>query len=149
MASVLNAARTLGEISGWSLSNLQMQKILYIAQMLHIGRTGRPMFSEDFEAWDFGPVAYELYRKAKIFGSRKVSDVFFEPKLPLESAERSSILSAYQSMRDLTPGQMVALTHRDNGAWAKCYRPGERGRVIPKELILQEYKDISAKNAPA
>ena len=41
--TVFRAARTLGAASGWTLSNLAMQKTLYIAQMIHLTSHGRPL----------------------------------------------------------------------------------------------------------
>jgi uncharacterized phage-associated protein len=138
--SIESVARTLGRLSGWSLSNLELQKIAYMAEMIYLGRTGgRRLINEDFEAWDNGPVVPELYHKAKAFGSRPVRDVFTAPELAPGTPEYQAVLDAYNLLRDRNPGQLVAMTHRRTGAWASRYTPGVKGVKIPKQLMLEEY----------
>lgn len=38
------------------ISNLQLQKILYYIQVDFLKRTEQPVFSDNIEAWKFGPV---------------------------------------------------------------------------------------------
>jgi len=35
--------------------------------------------------------------------------------------------------------ELVAMTHSENGAWAKHYVPGVRSKVIPDADIIAEY----------
>ena len=141
-ASIISVARTLGHISGWSLSNLQMQKIAYIAEMMHLGRTGFPLTYEDWQAWDYGPVQPELYHKAKVYGTSAVKDIFAATPLMPGSTEYRAANDAYEAMRGFSAGQMVAVTHKPNGAWANHYRSGRRGMVIPKYDIHREYETL-------
>jgi|GEM_PF-6636616 len=53
----LSAARAICELRDWEVSNLELQKILYIAHMVYLGETdSHPLIKENFEAWDYGPV---------------------------------------------------------------------------------------------
>ena len=65
-----DAAHRLGVNSGWSLSNLQLQKILFMADMNFVGQGKGRLIDEDFEAWDYGPVLPSLYRECKPFGAK-------------------------------------------------------------------------------
>lgn len=141
MASVMSAARTLGEISGWSLSNLTMQKTLYIAQMFQLGRGLPPLFPEHFEAWDYGPVVPKLYHKLKMFGAKPVQDIFYERELPASAPEMQALLDAYGTTKSFSGGKLVAITHWEGGAWARRYEPHKRGRVILNSEIAQEFHD--------
>lgn len=139
---VLVAAKRLAERSGWSLSNLELQKILYLAHMFHLGRTGEPLVAGNFQAWEYGPVHPELYHHAKIFGSSPVENVFHSvPTLP-EGPEAAIIDEALRGLQSARPGQLVAATHRKDGAWDKNYVPGARGIVIPNHHILEEYNEM-------
>jgi uncharacterized phage-associated protein len=139
--SALSAARTLCELRNWAVSNLELQKILYIAQMFHLGQTGRPLINEKFEAWDYGPVVPELYSRAKAFGKAPVRNVFhWIPDVPFDAPEYKSLAQAANATRDMTSGQLVSVTHWSGGAWSQCYRPNERGVVIPNSMILDEYR---------
>jgi uncharacterized phage-associated protein len=139
--SVLQVARTIGDLSGWTKSNLELQKIAYVAEMIYLGRTGQPLTNGNFQAWDRGPVNPELYHWAKLYGASPVKQDVFRRVSPLteDSAEYRAVRDAYNAMKGLSPWQMVAATHQKNGAWASCYQPGAKGVVIPKDRIRAEY----------
>lgn len=135
----LSAAKALCEISGWQLSNLELQKILYIAEMLSLGETGAPLLSDEFEAWDYGPVLRRVYHHVKGFGAGPVGNVFHRvAPLPEGSRGLEFLRRAYAMTRALTPGQLVAFTHDDDGAWASVYKPGY-SRPILRPSIVAEY----------
>jgi uncharacterized phage-associated protein len=140
--SALSAARTLCELRKWNVSNLELQKILYLAHMFYLGRNGAPLLNEDFEAWDYGPVIPELYHRAKAFGSGPVRNVFhWVPPVPPGTTEYEVLREAVEATRAMRAGQLVAITHWDRGAWAQVYRPGLRGVKIPNHAIAGEYRD--------
>lgn len=138
--SPLQAAKHLCEFSGWSLTNLKLQKIAYIAQMLHIGETGgRRLIDGEFEAWDYGPVSTPIYREVRGFGADAIQNVF--RRFPPASNDAQEFLrEIYDNLAGWTPGQLVAFTHRNDGAWARHYIPGGKGVMIPDQSILDEYR---------
>lgn len=139
--SPLAAAKRLCEKSGWSISNLELQKLLYIAHMFYLGRTGAPLISGHFEAWDYGPVHPALYHRAKVFGSSPVRNVFRMAEELIAGDEVDVLDETIASLSNAPPGKLVAITHWEDGAWAKHYSPGSRSAVIPNDDIRQEYLD--------
>jgi uncharacterized phage-associated protein len=149
--SVLSAARAIGKRSDWTLSNLELQKIIYLAHMFYLGRTdGLALVFGQFEAWDYGPVHPELYRRARIFGSDPVQDIFDQSPFP-QGAEKVILDEAFDSLGSAGPGRLVNATHRKGGAWETHYAPGVRHCAIPNQDILAEYLalDGGADNAEA
>jgi len=143
--SILSAAKYLAAKSGWSLSNLELQKILYLAHMFHLGRHGKPLVRETFEAWDYGPVQPALYHKAKMFGSDPVKNIFHSiPDIPA-GTEREIIDEALISLGNAGPGRLVNATHHEGGAWYRNYLPGIRHCIIPNEDILAEYRGLDGR----
>jgi len=140
--STMAAAKFLGQRSGWSLSNLELQKYLYIAHMLHLGQHGEPLIDGHFEAWDYGPIVPRLYHKAKAFGAGPVKDVF--PKtdgIRPGSPESDSLEKALDMLQGAEPGRLVAISHANHGAWARHYRSDRRSIVIPNADIAEEYRN--------
>src|SRR5690606_34271187 len=129
--SVLVAARTLGELSAWQLTNLQIQKVLYIAQMLHLGRTGEPLFSDRFEAWELGPVVPRLYRALKGYRSNVVAGIDAPSVFAFGTSPAFAIDDAFVMTQHMSAGQLVTFTHRPGGAWDLNFRQGEKGCIIP------------------
>lgn len=57
------------------LSNLKLQKLLYFVQAEFLTSQGRTCFTDDIEAWNFGPVVPAVFREFKIFGSFHIPPV--------------------------------------------------------------------------
>ena len=134
------SATQICELGGWRVTNLELQKILYIAHMVHMGENnGARLINGSFEAWDYGPVEPNIYHKVKIFGGNPIQDIFFAHP-PIEmSAEWNTIVNAAKFLLGKRPGELVAITHWEKGAWAKNYVSGIKGIAIPDSDIIAEY----------
>lgn len=141
--STFEAAKALGHFAGWRLSNLQMQKILYLAHMFYMGRNGgEPLINEEFQAWDYGPVLPTLYHKISFLGRNPVHDVFYGVRLMQEGKEAQILHEAAQNLSKARPGALVNYTHKPLGAWDRNYVQGARNRIIPNDQILEEYRTL-------
>jgi uncharacterized phage-associated protein len=138
--NVLDAARHMAARSDWSLSNLKLQKLLYLSHMFYMGRhDGEPLVHGTFEAWDYGPVHVPLYHRVKVYGSDPVTSLAGGDILDSASPEATILDEAYDALGDSRAGQLINATHKEGGAWANNYIPGARGVIIPNEDILAEY----------
>ena len=139
--SSLAAAREMCRANGWRVSNLELQKLLYITQMLSLGRSqgADPLINSRFQAWDLGPVIPDVYHRAKAFGDNPVPDVFKIADYPTGKPKRL-IEEVAESFADYSPYDLVEFTHWPYGAWAKHYMPGIHGIVIPNKDIVDEYR---------
>lgn len=135
------AARELCRLSGWTLSNLKLQKLLYIAELYCVGESNGTdqLIASRFEAWDYGPVVPDSYHMLKIFGSRPVANIF--RRVPeIEDAEKKELLArVHRVYGSLPAGQLVHITHWEEGAWAKRYAPGANVEITRQD-ILEEYR---------
>ena len=136
--TAMEAAKKACRRTGWRLSNLELQKILYLAQLRYkrANRGGR-LFSALFEAWDYGPVIPEVYHKAKAFGSDPVQNVFHGVKDEQHPLDKD-LFASVDLLKSSSPAHLVGMTHRSKGAWATFYRPGIRGVIIPDSAIDRE-----------
>lgn len=144
----IHIAKKLCEISNWSITNLQLQKLLYIASMLYAKNSHR-LIDEDFEAWHYGPVVPEVYDKTRFYGADIIKHIFDDNKYryydPKHEKQVDEFLrSTWEQLKNTTTATLVAITHWEEGAWAKNYDP-EYKRIIPFQDILQEYKDRDAR----
>lgn len=143
-----SVCRYICEKGGWKVSNLQLQKLLYLAQMVHLGEHGERLTDADFQAWDYGPVEPTVYRKVRMFGSGPISDVFYDARaFKADDQRKKSLDLVCDQLLSVTPGRLVDITHWDKGAWVKNYVPGFKGLTIPDADIVAEYHARSAKRA--
>lgn len=141
VARLDSVARYICEKGGWKVSNLQLQKLMYLAQMIHMGRNnGKPLFDGNFQAWDYGPVEPSLYHRAKSYGSRALPDIFHDALgFKSEDPRRAVLDDVCERFLKFTPGELVDITHSESGAWATFYVPQAKGISIPNDAILREY----------
>ncbi len=138
--SALASARRMCERSDWTLTNLQLQKMMYLAQMFHLGQKGDRLFNGGFEAWDFGPVLPSVYHQVKMYGRDRIEGGFFGVGA-VNDPERAKMLDdACDQLSKMSAPRLVDITHWSEGAWAKNYTPGQHGILIPDADIVNEYK---------
>ena len=115
------------------ISNLQLQKILYYIQKAFLNRGDRA-FSDNIEAWQFGPVVPNVYDHYCGYGAMPIS--FSSIKCDVAKEDKQLIDSIVESKRVLAPWDLVEETHKKGGAWDKTYKNGSGSHeVIPTELI--------------
>lgn len=139
----LEAAKIACEASDWTISNLQLQKILYIAHMLYSGRNNNnPLIVGDaFQAWEYGPVLPSVYQYVKAFGASPIRNVFRSIGESGDSDEKRALVNSVGQLSKFPPFKLVQVTHDPRGAWAKVYVPNGHC-IIPQEYILDEYNTI-------
>lgn len=142
--STMDAAKLICGLGNWQVTNLKLQKILYLAHMVYMGNhQGEPLVGDLFEAWDYGPVVPALYHAVKQYGNKPIRTGFYTANdITLESNEGSEIKAAADYLLPKSPSRLVDFTHRKGGAWEQNYVPGVLGVTIPNEDIMAEYKDI-------
>ena len=68
--------------SGEAITNLKLQKLCYYAQGLALARLGRPLFFDDIQHWQHGPVVPALWREYRGFRTTPIPS----PDHPLDLA---------------------------------------------------------------
>lgn len=116
------------------VSNLQLQGILYIIQKTFL-RAGVPVFEDEFEAWQIGPVILKVYNSYCGFGASGIRLSFPDAQVPDELRKTIDIL--IRAKRQLAPWELAEETN--DAAWKQTYSNGTGNhRCIPKNLIRQQ-----------
>ena len=149
LMATFRAAKTIFDLKGGKASNLSLQKLLYLSHMVHLGTKGMPLATNEFQAWDYGPIEPELYHKLKAYGSSNVPSIFPAPAYEDGSDEFESITVVMDQLKDTPSRKLVEITHWKGGAWAKHYSPSGRSIKIPDRDILKEFHDRNPEHAAA
>jgi uncharacterized phage-associated protein len=142
MVGMFDLSKTVCQMSGWNLTHLKLQKVLYILQMYHLGRHDSPLFFGSFEAWDYGPVEPNLYQKLSGFGNSPLPGwAFLEHKIIATNHEDFEFIN---EILDVVLRRhvsfLVAFTHDELGAWSRIYEKGKMHTPITNEDIRAEYE---------
>lgn len=138
MANVFDVAEVFIQFANQSeddqMTNLKLNKLLYYAQGAFLARTGRPLFSNQIEAWDYGPVVPEVYHRYKVCGKNPIASGDEEIDSSRFSAEEMEAL--FDVMREFgryTGSALVSLTHKAGTPWRKAKEA--RSQTIEQSAI--------------
>ena len=102
------------------LTHMKLQKLIYIANGIHLARNGQPLIIEPIETWDYGPVVQSVYQNYKIFGSSQISVNAFEgliPEVKLDDNAKKSIDDAWTVGKGVDGIQLSNWTHKEGSPW--------------------------------
>jgi uncharacterized phage-associated protein len=149
-----------------ALTQMQLQKLVFIAHGWSLALTGNPLVSDQFEAWEFGPVSRDLYEHTKYFGrftidrlirpGDDIAATFFlngdrqargEPyQAHLTASEAEMVSRVFRRYGRLSGQALSRLTHQPGTPWNAAYRRGRNSR-IEDHAIEQHYRSL-AEDAP-
>jgi uncharacterized phage-associated protein len=112
---------------GYEISNLKLQKLLFLCHAFYLVETGRPLIRGSFEAWQYGPVHREAYDAFKVYGSKPITEdaLRFDPitgarksiAIPTDRVVSDVIQNVARFYGSKSPTELVELTHAKNGPW--------------------------------
>ena len=96
--------------------------------MFYLGENGKPLFYANFEAWDFGPVEPNLYKKLMNAGADNIPRWFFilEDTISRDDPDYEFIENLTNILLEKSPSFLVSYVHDDKSAWKKVYKQGEK-----------------------
>ena len=143
------------------MTQMKIQKLVYIAHGWHLAMLDRPLIREKIEVWRWGPVIPDLYHDLKEFGNQPVTRKSVEividgtavnlraPKISFadRDTDTTKILldRVWKVYRGYTAAQLSAMTHRKGTPWQDMAR--NLKIYIPNKLIQKYYKNRINKNA--
>ena len=134
------------EERGHSLSNLKLQKLVYIAHGFYLGFFEEPLSNAGAQAWKYGPVFPSLYQNLKKYGAGRVTDhISTYDKVEKNSPEADFIKDIWESYGNLSPVALVARTHKPGTPWDEVWKQ-KSGATIPDDLIMQHFKKLIEEN---
>lgn len=133
-------------LSKKSFCQLALEKIMYFVDCEYIKKYGEPIFSDEFQAWDLGPVIPKVYRKYKFYGYDKISltdkqkVIICSKMMKFKNYDRISevIDEVIDRYKEYTANDLVTESHEEGSPWDLVYNGGlGRNEKISKSLIKQ------------
>jgi uncharacterized phage-associated protein len=125
------------------LTHMKLQKLIYIANGIHLALHGKPLIIEPIETWDYGPVIQSVYRNYKMFGSSIISVNAFNSEhseVKLDDAARKSIDDAWAVGKGVDGIQLSNWTHKGDSPWTIA--KDKKLSVIPNEEMESYFKNF-------
>ncbi len=126
------------ELFDESPTPMKLQKLCYYAQGYALAE-GNELFPDDFQAWQHGPVIFELYTKYKSYQWHQISDEILDFDYASYNFLKD-IVSAYGS---LDGAALSTMTHRET-PWLSARGELDEldgcNEIIPKESLRNFFK---------
>ena len=119
------------------ITNLKLNKLLYYAQGCCLSRCGHPLFPDQIEAWEYGPVVPSVYRKYKVCGKSPIrsTDEEYDPAV-FSDTEKAILLDVMREYGQYTGSALVSMTHRPGTPWRQAV---ENSTKIITQESMKDY----------
>jgi uncharacterized phage-associated protein len=126
-------------IKSLPVDNLKLQKLLYYSQAVHLVLNDKaPLFPEDIEAWDYGPVVPPVYHQYKRYGFDILPPV--DEPVDLGLRELRAVDMALACFGEMSGPALINQTHFEE-PWKKAYRPRRPSGVISLDSMYNFFKE--------
>lgn len=117
----------------------KIHKLLYLAQGWHLAWYNEPLFVEEIEAWDMGPVVADLWRDER--DGRAVPT----PE-QLSTAQLLAVDYVVANYGALSARELIDLTHAEGPWFAAHGRDWREGKVIATDAIREFFLDAERRD---
>lgn len=149
--SVANAFIELAKRDSATLTNMKLQKLVYIAQGFSLAMLDKPLFFNNVHAFQWGPVIPKLYEVVKQYGNNPIPDkipyYFGDDSIDIDddnSPEVAIIKGVWDIYGKKTAAQLSTITHQPKTPWSETWAETQYG-VIPNDVIKSHYLGIVSK----
>lgn len=141
--AVANKFIELAENNGAALTNMQLQKLVFLSQGFTLGLLGRPLYHQDTFAWQFGPVVKDLYKSLQKYGRNEVTELLPEAGPTDFGDDEIEIMEAvWQTYGKLSGIELSEITHEPGTPWSQTWAEHQFS-VIPQQLIAAYYQQLA------
>lgn len=116
---------------GNPVTQMKLQKMVYIAHGLHLALYGNNLVNEHFSAWKFGPVIPQIYNFYRSFGSQPIttrtrlelsSGVGIEYNVDVLSDNAENVIEmTWNITKDVDAIRLSNWTHLQGSPWHKAF----------------------------
>jgi uncharacterized phage-associated protein len=159
---VANLLLDKADARGVALTQISLLKILYFCHGWYLLYKGRPLISNEFEAWENGPVVKVVRDSFKSFGSSKITgrasqfDLLtgevtqLSPALAL--ADEQFVEQIFETYHVFGPWELRDMTHEPGSPWDRLWnsnRPVARFGLRIKNREITEHFRLKAQQKSA
>ena len=121
------------------ITNQKLNNLMYFAQGWSLALRGRPLFSNEIQAWRYGPVIPAIYHEYRNCGNMPLTVVDDSYSSNVFSGEEYSLLlDIYAEYGRYTARALTEMTHEPKTPWSRFYEE-DRNAVIPKKAIKEYF----------
>jgi len=145
--AVANMFLSLAKNDNETLSQIKLQKLVYISHGFNLAIRNAPLIDEDIEAWEYGPVIISLYNEFRGFGVDPISkeateitindnfDFIYEVPCVSDTYTKTLITTVWSKFKIYSGSNLSDLTHQIGTPWSDT--PSQS--IINSDTIRNHY----------
>ena len=120
------------------ITDLKVNKLLYFAQAWSLVRLGRPLFDENIEAWQYGPVVPSVYNAFNKYKRSNITEVHgtYSPD-SFSDEELQLLIDIQREYGKYAASTLVDMTHKKGSPWEQVYDGSKH--VISNDSIKEYF----------
>lgn len=154
--AVANKFLELAKKDDKQLTQMQIQKLVYISHGFNLALASKPLIDEQVQAWQYGPVISSLYNEFRGFGSKAITreatitiiDNNFNVNNEIPQVyddETSQLINAVWDKYKIYSGPNLSdLTHREGTPWSTTLQHDSYFAIIDNNIIKDYYSNLLA-----
>lgn len=121
----------LANLNGDTITNLKLQKLLYYAQAWFlVNNNNQRLFSDEIQAWQYGPVVPSVYEQYQSFGR---TPIFIDCNIETDFEDLSIEVKRYlrefcETFLRFSATELVGMTHQEL-PWNQAVKEGYRTSI--------------------
>lgn len=124
------------------LTNMKINKLLYYAQGYYLGKYGKPLFDDDIEAWEHGPVVPTVYSAYKKYGDQPIQNDNDYPAPEMTPEVEDVLYAVARKYGRYTASALRNMTHVVGTPWDQVYQPNHAHTKIPLSVIQGYFSEL-------
>lgn len=123
------------------ISALKLQKLVFYVAGEYAALTAEPLFPEDIEAWELGPVVCDLWKEYKSFdeGQREIVEPLRGDSSKLNDLAIGCVDSVLDKYGSYPGSRLVDMSHEET-AWIESYVEGQKRTKIPFSALVDSFR---------
>lgn len=152
---IANLFLCLSQNEKMDMSNIKLQRLLFLTHATHLNKFDEPLLDDSFEAWETGPVCPRVFYQFKEFGHHPIkrlaqywelNDVgelaCFDHAIPNDNHLKLFFKTIWKVHAHQNPFELSRLCNAEKGPWdlaRKKHHQTHKTVVITDELIRENF----------
>ena len=154
--AVANKFLELAQHDNIQLTQMQIQKLVYISHGFNLALTNAPLIDEQVQAWQYGPVISSLYTEFRGFGNQSITseatittidDNFNVNSITprINDEQTTQLINAVWNKYNIYSGPNLSdLTHQAGTPWSTTLQFNSLFSTIDNRVIKDYYSNLLA-----
>ena len=118
------------------VTQLHVQKLMFLFEAYYMNIVGQPLYECNYQAWNFGPVAPQLYKRFKEYGSNAIvlTDVELKEAESIDDFKKKLMKQLFDAFKTLSAADLVKFTHAEGSPWKEAWDEKEYSTISKEKM---------------